>query len=286
MNLNVEIDPQSGFCKGVVRAIRQAEDYLSSDTHLYSLGAIVHNDTEIARLQAKGLHIIGYDDLESMRDETVFIRAHGEPPSTYDTARRNNIRIMDCTCPVVLQLQRSVRRQHDKVVESGGQILIFGRKGHAEVNGLLGNVDGDAVIVERPEDVASVRLNAPVYLFSQTTSDPQQYCEVSQAVRSRVGDGLVVFDTICRQVATRREKLAAFAGRHDVIVFISGSDSSNGKVLFNLCREVNPRTYHIESEEGLRREWFAEGDSVGICGATSTPAWQLEKVASTLLSSY
>ncbi|MBR5056108.1 MAG: 4-hydroxy-3-methylbut-2-enyl diphosphate reductase [Bacteroidales bacterium] len=278
MPLKVEIDPSSGFCNGVVRAVGKAEEYLASSGHLYSLGAIVHNSSELDRLCAKGLEIIGREEFDNLRGGTVLIRAHGEPPSTYETASANSIEIIDCTCPVVLALQRKVRKVFLRMEKEGGQVVIFGRDGHAEVNGLVGQTDGKAIVVGSLEGIRKIDFSRPVALFSQTTKDPEEYAALAAEVRRRRPDA-EVYNTICRQVASRHKSLVAFAESHDVIVFVSGRESSNGKVLFDLCRSVNPRCFMVEDATGQRPDMFRDGDSVGVCGATSTPQWQLEEVA-------
>lgn len=280
MNLTIEIDAGSGFCNGVVRAVRKAESYLSDHDRLYSLGAIVHNAQEIGRLASKGLQIIDAEKMASIHDDVVLVRAHGEPPATYDLAERNNITIIDCTCPVVLQLQKKVAATYRKVSAKGGTLVIFGKKGHAEVNGLVGRTDGNAVVVESVQEIDGIDFSKPVALFSQTTKDTEQYAALTEACRRRseeAGGEFEAFDTICKQVAARHEALAGFAASHDIILFVSGRESSNGNVLYNLCLKHNPRTYWIDSgqiPEGL----FHDGESVGICGATSTPRWQLEEL--------
>ncbi len=306
MNITVEIDPDSGFCGGVIRAVDRAEEYLSGAEHsrLYSLGSIVHNEAELSRLRAAGLVTIGLSDLSSLHEgDSLLIRAHGEPPSTYSKAEKLGLDVIDCTCPVVLNLQKSIREAYARVNAAGGQIVIFGKVGHAEVLGLLGQVGGDAVVIENMDmfmDALSsgkIRLEGPVEIFSQTTKSPAEYSAICCALREAMakehelseerfrGTGLLaVHDTICRQVARRHERLSDFALRHDIIVFVSGSESSNGKVLCNLCRSLNIRTYHVSNEEGIRPEWFRHDDRVGVCGATSTPKWLLESVASRILA--
>ena len=306
MNITVEIDPDSGFCGGVIRAVDRAEEYLSGAEHsrLYSLGSIVHNEAELSRLRAAGLVTIGLSDLSSLhKGDSLLIRAHGEPPSTYTKAEELGLEVIDCTCPVVLNLQKSIREAYARVNAAGGQIVIFGKVGHAEVLGLLGQVDGDAVVIENMDmfmDALSswkIRLEGPVEIFSQTTKSPAEYSAICCALREAMakehelseerfrGTGLLtVHDTICRQVARRHERLSDFALRHDIIVFVSGSESSNGKVLCNLCRSLNIRTYHVSNEDGIRPEWFRHDDRVGVCGATSTPKWLLESVASRILA--
>lgn len=306
MNITVEIDPDSGFCGGVIRAVDRAEEYLSGAEHsrLYSLGSIVHNEAELSRLRAAGLVTIGLSDLSSLhKGDSLLIRAHGEPPSTYSKAEELGLDVIDCTCPVVLNLQKSIREAYARVNAAGGQIVIFGKVGHAEVLGLLGQVGGDAVVIENMDmfmealSSGKIRLEGPVEIFSQTTKSPAEYSAICCALREAMAKGhelseerfrgtglLAVHDTICRQVARRHERLSDFALHHDIIIFVSGSESSNGKVLCNLCRSLNIRTYHVSDEEGIRPEWFRHDDRVGVCGATSTPKWLLESVASRILA--
>ena len=289
--IQVEIDPNSGFCGGVIRAIGTAEQSLAEDGRLYSLGAIVHNEEELARLEARGLVTIDTEALRAMRGpvsgESLLIRAHGEPPLVYDRVRELGFRLIDCTCPVVLGLQKKIREAHARLAASGGQIVIFGKIGHPEVLGLVGQVNGGVTVVENllqlQEKVAAgeIRTDRDIELFSQTTMSPEGYAQVCDALQGQMGAGagLSVHDTICRQVASRHRELAEFARAHDVVVFVSGRESSNGKVLCELCRRANIRTYHIGSVDGLRRAWFGPDDRVGVCGATSTPKWLLEEVA-------
>lgn len=290
MAIQVEIEKHSGFCGGVIRAIGRAEKFLeeSPGRILYSLGDIVHNEAELRRLGEKGLVTVDKDGLMNIPDpssETLLIRAHGEPPQTYSLAQKLGLTVIDCTCPVVLKLQKSIREAYERVKPAGGQIVIFGKIGHAEVLGLLGQVSGDAVVIENMpmllsalED-GSIRTDKPLEIFSQTTKSPVEYSEICKALESCPGAGLQVHNTICSQVASRHEELADFALRHDVIVFVSGVSSSNGKVLFDLCKSRNQRTYHISDPSELEPEWFSDGDKVGVCGATSTPGWLLEQVA-------
>lgn len=306
MNITVEIDPDSGFCGGVIRAVDRAEEYLLGAEHsrLYSLGSIVHNEAELSRLRAAGLVTIGLSDLSSLhKGDSLLIRAHGEPPSTYTKAGELGLEVIDCTCPVVLNLQKSIREAYARVNAAGGQIVIFGKVGHAEVLGLLGQVGGDAVVIENMDmfmealSSGKIRLEGPVEIFSQTTKSPAEYSAICCALREAMAKEhelseerfrstglLAVHDTICRQVARRHERLSDFALHHDIIIFVSGSESSNGKVLCNLCRSLNIRTYHVSNEEGIRPEWFRHDDRVGVCGATSTPKWLLESVASRILA--
>lgn len=290
MAIQVEIEKHSGFCGGVIRAIGRAEKFLeeSPGRTLYSLGDIVHNEAELRRLGEKGLVTVDKDGLMNIPDpssETLLIRAHGEPPQTYSLAQKLGLTVIDCTCPVVLKLQKSIREAYERVKPAGGQIVIFGKIGHAEVLGLLGQVSGDAVVIENMpmllsalED-GSIRTDKPLEIFSQTTKSPMEYSEICKVLESCPGAGLQVHNTICSQVASRHEELADFALRHDVIVFVSGVSSSNGKVLFDLCKSRNQRTYHISDPSELEPEWFSDGDKVGVCGATSTPGWLLEQVA-------
>ena len=304
--LTVDIDSNSGFCAGVIRAIGKAEEFLKEGGRLYSLGAIVHNDAELSRLVAQGLVTIDKEDLEEMvdaRGETLLIRAHGEPPQTYETAGSLGFKIIDCTCPVVLKLQQRIKNAHERLIEGGqGQIIIFGKLGHAEVLGLVGQTDGDAVVVENItmlEDAVAngvIRLDIPTEVFSQTTKSPAEYSRLCARLEEMMAADnempverfkgrhlLSVHDTVCSQVATRHERLSRFALEHDVVIFVSGKASSNGKVLCDLCKSLNIRTYHIDSVSEIKREWFRADDKVGVCGATSTPKWLLEEVAAHIL---
>ena len=277
MNLTIEIDPRSGFCNGVVRAIRQAENYLDYNNRLYSLGAIVHNTEELERLKKKGLEILSLEDVAQLHNDVILVRAHGEPPSTYALARENGLQVIDCTCPVVLKLQERVRETWQRLRPQGGLVLIFGKKGHAEVNGLVGQTDGEAVVIGSVEEASRLDFTHPVALFSQTTKDPLEFARIAEYVRSRRPDA-EVYDTICHQVIRRHKSLVEFARNHSVILFVSGQESSNGKVLFKLCHSVNNRSRLIENASQIDLSWFRDGDTVGICGATSTPKWQLEEI--------
>lgn len=287
MHLSIEIDGESGFCYGVIRAVEKAEIRLKESGTLYSLGSIVHNNSELERLNSIGLEVIDINRMGELSDTTVLIRAHGEPPQTYQLARENNITLVDCTCPVVLKLQERIKETYAKYPQH--QIVIFGKIGHAEVNGLVGQVNGDATVVDSLESLGKIDFSRPIQIFSQTTKDPKEYDEICSAIKERILaaggslENISVHDTICRQVARRHTNLAEFAKRHSVIVFISGKESSNGKVLYELCKSVNPRSYHIQEVGQIEAGWFEDGDSVGICGATSTPKWQLEQVQECLL---
>ncbi len=281
--VTVETDSRSGFCGGVIRAISQAERFLQESDHLYSLGAIVHNEAELDRLGAEGLRTVASIP-DVPEGETVLIRAHGEPPSTYAAARRRGLTVIDCTCPVVLKLQEHIREAYVRLHADGrhGTLLIFGKIGHAEVLGLLGQVDGDAIVVENramlEEVLPRIDFSQPVEIFSQTTKSPSEYAEICDRVRSLTED-VTVHDTICAQVANRHEHLADFARTHDLILFVAGESSSNGRVLFDLCHRENPRSYRIGAPADIDPSWVRDGDRVGVCGATSTPQWLLEMVA-------
>ena len=286
MKLQVEIEKHSGFCGGVIRAISRAEKFLEAfpGRGLYSLG----DEAELKRLGEKGLVTIDKDGLMNIPEpssKTLLIRAHGEPPQTYSLAQSLGFTVIDCTCPVVLKLQKSIREAYERVKPAGGQIIIFGKIGHAEVLGLLGQVEGDATVVENTQMLLSslkdgtIRTDRPLEIFSQTTKSPVEYSEICRVLESRSKTGVQVHNTICSQVASRHEELAEFAVSHDVIVFVSGASSSNGKVLFDLCKSRNPHTYHISDPSELKPDWFSDGDKVGVCGATSTPGWLLEQVS-------
>lgn len=294
--MTVEIDPHSGFCGGVIRAIDSAEHFLADHpgSRLYSLGAIVHNEAELARLSERGLIRIDSEDLDEMvsaEGETLLIRAHGEPPQTYAKADRLHFSVIDCTCPVVLRLQRSISEAYERIrrEDPSGQILLFGKVGHAEVLGLVGQVNGDVLVVENMEMLESVIADGWICpgslleVFSQTTKNPDEYAAICRRLIEYAGDNVTVHNTICAQVAERHRRLSSFAISHDVILFVAGKESSNGNVLCQLCRSVNIRTYHIQSTADVRADWFSEEDKVGVCGATSTPKWLLEQVASRVL---
>ena len=306
--ITVDIDKNSGFCAGVIRAIGKAEEFLESgdNRRLYSLGAIVHNDSELERLLQKGLVTIDKEDFDEMvnaEGEVLLIRAHGEPPQTYERAAALGFQVVDCTCPVVLKLQQRIKEAYIRHKEEGrGQIIIFGKIGHAEVLGLIGQTDGTAVVVEdvfmleEAVNEGTIKLDVPTEVFSQTTKSPAEYkglCARLEEDMARYnelsverfkGRGLLsVHDTICSQVATRHERLSKFALEHDLIVFVAGKAISNGKVLCDLCKSLNIRTYHIDSPAEIKREWFRADDKVGVCGATSTPKWLLEETAEHIL---
>ena len=282
--MKIEIDDKSGFCFGVTTAIRKAEEVLDREGTLYCLGDIVHNAAEVERLQRKGLKTITHEEMKSLRNVKMLLRAHGEPPSTYELALRNNIEIIDATCPVVLQLQRRIKAAWEADAGKETQIVIYGKKGHAEVNGLVGQTAGEALVVQDTAELERLDPEKKIDLYSQTTSSLEGFREMVSEIQQRRGEGdLRWSDTICRQVANRMTGIREFASSHEVVIFVCGAKSSNGKVLFEACLEVNPRTYFISTPEELREEWTAGARSIGICGATSTPAWLMEKTRDRLV---
>ena len=277
----VEIDNNSGFCNGVVRAIQAAEQELEKGEQLYCLGDIVHNSNEVERLRAKGLITINHDELRQLRNAKVLLRAHGEPPETYRIAQENNIEIIDATCPVVLQLQRKIKKSYDTRTDSTDQILIYGKVGHAEVNGLVGQTNGEAIVLETPEDLHKVDFNQRITLYSQTTKSVQHFAEMVQIIKERTSDNNFEWhDTICRQVANRIPNIREFARNHDLVLFVCGKKSSNGKVLYEECRSVNENTHLVSDIDELNPEWLNGKSNIGICGATSTPRWLMAEFQS------
>ncbi|MBI5473614.1 MAG: 4-hydroxy-3-methylbut-2-enyl diphosphate reductase [Ignavibacteriae bacterium] len=284
--MTVTIDKNSGFCWGVVRTVDIAEEVMKDSPELYSLGPIIHNPMEISRLKEKGLETISHGDLEKLSGKKVLIRAHGEPPSTYALAREHNIELIDATCPVVTKVQERIRKFYDK----GYQVVIFGKKDHAEVIGLVGHTNGEAVVIKSVEETSKVDTSRKTVLFSQTTMDKPTFYAIAKVLKEKIQaefevgtfeESAIDFhakDTICGQVSGRDKKLREFASQNDVMIFVAGRNSSNGKVLYDICREANPSTYFIEDIPELKREWFEGKESVGISGATSTPQWLMEKV--------
>ena len=275
--IQIEIDEGSGFCFGVTTAIKKAEEELgTSDKTLYCLGDIVHNGMECERLKDLGLITINHDDLRELHDVKVLLRAHGEPPETYELARRNNIEIIDATCPVVLQLQKRIKKQYEA---GDGQIVIFGKKGHAEVLGLVGQTQSNAIVIENFDEVKRLDFSRDIYLYSQTTKSLDEYHRIIEYIQQHIAPGATFrsFDTICRSVANRMPNISQFAARHDLILFVCGRKSSNGKVLFNECLRVNPNTHLVEDAQEIEPAWLDGIQSVGICGATSTPRWLMEQ---------
>lgn len=278
-NLQVTIDKDSGFCFGVVYAIDMAEEILDRDGYLYCLGDIVHNDEEVARLKAKGLRIISHGELQDLKNEKVLIRAHGEAPETYRTALENSITLIDASCPVVLKLQNRIKTSHDE----NEKILIFGKHGHAEVIGLQGQTNNEALVFQDIDELDGADLPAQFTLYSQTTKSVDRFYAIKEELINR-GYEVKANDTICRQVSNRYEDLGTFAAQFEKVIFVSGKKSSNGKVLFDVCKKVNPNTYFISGPEELDARTFADNETIGICGATSTPMWLMRKVKETLES--
>lgn len=285
MNYQIEIDDGSGFCFGVTTAIKKAEEELAKGTKLYCLGDIVHNGMECDRLKRLGLITINHDDMAKLHDVKVLLRAHGEPPSTYELAKRNNIEIIDATCPVVLQLQRRIKKQYDS--EPDAQIVIFGKNGHAEVLGLVGQTQQNAIVIEKFDDVTRLDFSRDIYLYSQTTKSLDEFHKIINYIQEHISPTATFrsFDTICRQVANRMPNISQFATRHDLILFVCGRKSSNGKVLFNECKSVNPNSHLIEGPEEIDASWLESIKTIGICGATSTPKWLMEKCKECLVFS-
>jgi len=288
--MKVTIDAESGFCFGVVFAIQMAEAELDETGTLYCLGDIVHNNMEVERLSRKGLKIINHDQLRELHDCKVLIRAHGEPPETYQIAITNNIELIDASCPVVLKLQNRVRTSFEDIRKKNGQVVIYGETGHAEVNGLVGQTGGEAIILTGEQDIEKIDFKRPVYLFSQTTKSTEGFEHIREVIEERVksvkgvieSQDFIANDTICRQVSNREPQLEKFSTLHDVIVFVSGKKSSNGKALYGVCKAVNPNTYFVSEPSEIQYDWIKNATSVGICGATSTPMWLMEDVAAHL----
>jgi 4-hydroxy-3-methylbut-2-enyl diphosphate reductase len=277
LNLNITIDQKSGFCFGVVYAIQMAEEILTERGYLHCLGDIVHNDEEIERLKKKGLITINHEELKGLKNEHVLIRAHGEPPSTYEQAILNNITIIDATCPVVLKLQNRIKQSYDKKEN----ILLFGKDGHAEVIGLMGQINNNGMVFQDMEDLENAELPQNLTLYTQTTKSKSKFNSIATDLKQK-GYNVTAHDTICTQVADRDGELRKFATKFDKVVFVAGKKSSNGMVLYNVCKEMNPNTYFVSSTSELNKDWFKENESIGICGATSTPLWLMENVKEVL----
>ncbi len=273
----IAIDPHSGFCFGVVRAIESAEESLSTYGKVYSLGDIVHNRVEVQRLEALGLETISCEDMSRAKGSKLLIRAHGEPPSTYSKAKELGIEIIDATCPVVAKLQEQVKRAYDNMQSIGGEVVLLGKRGHAEVVGLTGQVEDRVVVIESEADLVRVDFARPIYFLSQTTQSISLFESLAATLKQRCSN-VTVCDTICRRVSSRERGLVKFAKEFDVVLFVSGKKSSNGKVLYDLCREANPATYKIEDEREIIPTWLEGAKRVGICGATSTPTWLMQRV--------
>ena len=277
--MKIEIDQGSGFCFGVTRAIGKAEEELAKEERLYCLGDIVHNGKECDRLQQMGLVTINHDQMRDIHDAKVLLRAHGEPPSTYALAREHSINLIDATCPVVLHLQERIKKEYDADTEHKKQIVIFGKNGHAEVLGLVGQTEETAIIIESADDVRKLDFNRDICLYSQTTKPLDEFRKIVDYVQQHISPEatFTYYDTICRQVANRMPNIRSFALKHDAVLFVCGKKSSNGRVLFNECREANPRSYMIDTASEIDVRWLQDCESIGICGATSTPKWLMEE---------
>ncbi len=282
--MQVTIDKYSGFCFGVVYAIQMAEEVLKQEGSLYCLGDIVHNNKEVERLNSLGLKIINHADLGNLSDCKVLIRAHGEPPSTYKLAMKNNIQLLDASCPVVLKLQHQIKEGHEELKDIDGQVIIFGKEGHAEVIGLVGQTDGEAIIITTVDDLEKIDFSKSISIYSQTTKSPQAFKDITLEIEKRVKLSsnsevkYIVNDTLCRQVSGREPQLKQFSIENDVIIFVSGKKSSNGKMLYKSCKSENPNSYFVSDVDELNSDWFKHSRTVGICGATSTPRWLMENV--------
>ena len=277
--MNIEIDQGSGFCFGVTRAIGKAEEELNKDGHLFCLGDIVHNGKECDRLQRLGLTTINHEELKGIQESKVLLRAHGEPPSTYLLAQKNKIEIIDATCPVVLHLQERIKKEYNEDIGHKKQIVIFGKNGHAEVLGLVGQTEGTAIVIESIEDLHILDYHKDICLYSQTTKPLDEFRHIVEYIKKHISDDatFTFYDTICRQVANRMPHIREFANRHDVVLFVCGKKSSNGRVLFKECKEANPQSYMIDTANEIDLRWLKDCNSVGICGATSTPKWLMEE---------
>ena len=282
--VQIEIDNGSGFCFGVTTAIKKAEEELAAGKTLYCLGDIVHNGMECERLKQLGLVTINHEEMKQLHGGKVLLRAHGEPPSTYEIARENDIEIIDATCPVVLQLQRRIKKQYDACPEA--QIVIFGKPGHAEVLGLVGQTESKAIVIANVEEVKRLDFTRDIYLYSQTTKSLDEFHRIIEYIQEHISPDATFksFDTICRQVANRMPNISTFAARHDLVLFVCGRKSSNGKVLFNECKSVNPNSHLIEGPEEIKKEWLDGVRTIGICGATSTPKWLMEQCRDAIIS--
>ena len=282
--VQIEIDNGSGFCFGVTTAIQKAEEELAAGKTLYCLGDIVHNGMECERLKQLGLVTINHEEMSKLHGVKVLLRAHGEPPSTYEMARKNDIEIIDATCPVVLQLQRRIKKQYDMCPDA--QIVIFGKPGHAEVLGLVGQTESKAIVIANVEEVKQLDFTRDIYLYSQTTKSLDEFHRIIEYIQEHISPEATFksFDTICRQVANRMPNISAFATRHDLVLFVCGRKSSNGKVLYNECKSVNPNSHLIEGPEEIQKEWLEGVNTIGICGATSTPKWLMEQCRDAIIS--
>jgi 4-hydroxy-3-methylbut-2-en-1-yl diphosphate reductase len=284
--MEVEIDRQSGFCFGVQNAVEIAEKALLKGEKVFSLGQIVHNDKEVDRLSSLGLVSVNHEEFMNLKNCKVLIRAHGEPPETYLTAEKNNVTIIEATCPIVKRLQSKIRETWIRTKQGEGQVVIFGKPGHAEVVGLLGQINNEGILVSGPDDFKKIDISKPVYLFAQTTMSVKEYKNLTDNLRKKMEEygitepdkNLIINKTICGQVSNREPHLKDFAMKHDTIIFVSGRESSNGKMLYSVCKNVNPDTHFVSGYEEIEKSWFAGKKSIGICGATSTPKWLIENI--------
>jgi 4-hydroxy-3-methylbut-2-en-1-yl diphosphate reductase len=291
--MTVEIDNHSGFCIGVINAITSAERELAKKETLYCLGEIVHNNAEVERLEKEGLRTITHNELKKLSEKKVLIRAHGEPPSTFGKAKEHNIRIINATCLVVLRLQKKIKESYLSIKKNKGQIVIYGKKGHPEVNGLVGQTEGEAIVIGSAKELGKIDFSRPVTLFAQTTMDKEQYADLNSIILKKMQQKLKkkivpleVNNTICGSVSNRMPELKKFSKNHDVIIFVSGRESSNGKVLYQACKSVNKRTHFVSDVKEIMPGWFFSEDRAGICGATSTPRWQMELAAKFIKNLY
>lgn len=283
---NIEIDNESGFCFGVTTAIKKAEEELAKGAPLYCLGDIVHNGQECERLKKLGLITINHEEYAKLKNVKVLLRAHGEPPETYRIALQNNIEIIDATCPVVLRLQKRIKQEYiTNEADKEKQIVIYGKNGHAEVLGLVGQTNGEAIVIEKIDEVTKIDLSKDIRLYSQTTKSLDEFRRIVSYIQQNISSdaSFLYYDTICRQVANRMPNIRRFASSHDVILFVCGQKSSNGKILFHECKEINPRTYQVDNPEDIDMEWFQNAKSIGICGATSTPKWLMDECKNVIL---
>ncbi|NOZ35278.1 MAG: 4-hydroxy-3-methylbut-2-enyl diphosphate reductase [Chlorobi bacterium] len=287
--MNIEIDNNSGFCFGVVKAIETAESELKKNKTLYCLGDIVHNDAEVKRLENKGLITISHEEFRKLKNTKILLRAHGEPPETYEIAKKNNIELIDASCPIVLNLQKKIDKAYIDFSSVHGQIIIFGKEGHAEVIGLLGHTENKGIVISNEKDLKKIDFSKPINIFSQTTKSRSSYHIIIEKIKERMiretGNdeiNFIINDSTCRAVSNRDIFLKDFAKKHNIIIFVSGKKSSNGKVLYEVCRKQNKRSYFVSETYELKKEWFKKEDSVGICGATSTPTWLMQKMKSAI----
>lgn len=287
----VKIEESAGFCFGVVSAINLVEKELKKSNQLYCLGDIVHNNMEVERLSSLGLKVIDIKTMETLKNIKVMIRAHGEPPSTYELAKKNNIEIIDATCPIVLRLQQNVKEGYKKMLEIGGQIVIFGKKGHAEVVGLVGQTDGNAIVISNINDLNLIDYSKPIHVFSQTTMSKDDYKSICGEIENRynlfnpeIKQIIIITDSICGKVSSRSKQLIDFADSVDVVLFVSGKNSSNGIYLFSLCKEHKEKTFLVSTIEDIKKEWFEGCESIGISGATSTPMWLMKEILEICIS--